>query len=216
MLMHFLILLWQGWAPLPHTSRFVFFTSPSYRYPPQPGSALGRSIHGGTGTRQQQDEQGEQLGASWSAVLPVAATSPASQTLPVDPISHGQAWGAHRVSLNRRPRLLLEAGRTMKALKQPEHGRGQRGTGRQGEAMQMGTLMWLQGRGWSIVPITSHQFHIPHAGVINAFRARQKSGEMNKSERGGFTYCRIEAEDELLSWQAMEMGWQLLCFRAPA
>lgn len=53
--------------------------------------------------------------------------------------------------------------------------------------------------------------------MINAFRARQKSGEMNKSEEGGgFTYCRIEAEDELLSWQAMEMGWRLLCFKAPA
>lgn len=38
-----------------------------------------------------------------------------------------QAWGGHRGPFSRRPRLLLEARRTMKALKQPEHGRGAKG-----------------------------------------------------------------------------------------
>lgn len=134
----------------------------------------------------------------------------------MDPISHGQAWGAHRVSLNRRPRLLLEAGRTMKALKQPEHGRGQRGTGRQGEAMQMGTLMWLQGPG--LEHCSYHITSVSHSSCRSdqRFQGQTKERGDEQKREGGFTYCRIEAEDELLSWQAMEMGWQLLCFRAPA
>lgn len=71
------------------------------------------------------------------------------QMLPMDAISSGFAGAqeGHCMPFTRRLSLLLEARRTMKALKQPEHGRGQRGTGREGETMQMETLMWLRGAG---------------------------------------------------------------------
>lgn len=95
-----------------------------------------------------------------------------------------QAWGGHRVPFSRRPRLLLEAGRTMKALKQPEHGRGQRGTGRQGEAMQMGTLMWLRGAG--LEHCSYHITSVSHSSCRSDQRFQGQTKERgDEQKRGG-------------------------------
>lgn len=73
----------------------------------------------------------------------------------------------------------------MKALKQPEHGRGQRGTGRQGEAMQMETLMWLQGVG--LEHCSYHITSVSHSSCRSdqCFQGQTKEREMNKSGEGG-------------------------------
>lgn len=73
----------------------------------------------------------------------------------------------------------------MKALKQPEHGRGQRGTGRQGEAMQMGTLMWLQEPGLEHCPY--HITSVSHSSCRSDQRFQgqtKEQGDEQKREGG--------------------------------
>lgn len=71
----------------------------------------------------------------------------------------------------------------MKALKQPERGWGQRGTGRQGEAMQMGTLMWLQGAG--LEHCSYHITSVSHSSCRSDQRFQGQTKERGDEQKQG-------------------------------